>query len=340
MFNHRLAPTLAPIDQDSFHRLHILGQAINALRAGSITRLVQPALPDMMILAAENLWPGVQVPSSARLIFAGNPAWLPTLIDQMPARDVLASWRGVEHNLAHAACFALARHAEILPLLIIWPAGQGRGSEPVIHPSDWERRGLDEATTIQPMLMTPVALQDAANHRLVLFRVPGIGTEHLALLIGQPEDSDTPVVRVHSQCMTGDLMGSLRCDCGPQLRGAIRTMGSHEGGIILYLAHEGRAIGLANKLRAYGLQDNGLDTVDANLALGMGIDNRDYHVAAAMLRHLGIGSIRLMTNNPAKISGLEQAGIHITARVPHIHGQNDHNRHYLAVKRDKTGHLL
>jgi GTP cyclohydrolase II len=146
--------------------------------------------------------------------------------------------------------------------------------------------------------------------------------------------------RIHSECFTGDLLGSLRCDCGDQLRGAIRRMAEEGAGVLLYLAQEGRGIGLANKLRAYTLQDRGLDTVEANTHLGFEPDEREFHAAAAMLRHLGIERVRLLTNNPAKLSQLAAYGVEVAGRVEHAFAANAHNRGYLLTKALKSGHML
>jgi GTP cyclohydrolase II len=163
------------------------------------------------------------------------------------------------------------------------------------------------------------------------------GSEHVALLVGAP-GGKAPLIRLHSECLTGDVFGSLKCDCGSQLRAALRLMEAEGGGILLYLRQEGRGIGLANKIRAYALQDRGLDTVEANHRLGFADDERDYALAAAMLRALGIDRVRLLTNNPAKLAGLEAQGI-AAERVPHRLPANPHNAHYLDVKRAKSGHL-
>ena len=148
------------------------------------------------------------------------------------------------------------------------------------------------------------------------------------------------LARLHSECFTGDLLGSLRCDCGDQLRGAIAQINEAGGGVLLYLAQEGRGIGLVNKLRAYELQDSGFDTLDANLQLGFDDDERVYLPAAEMLRLLGISRIRLMTNNPAKVEGLARHAITVTERVPHIFPSNGHNALYLRTKATRSGHLF
>jgi len=149
-----------------------------------------------------------------------------------------------------------------------------------------------------------------------------------------------PLVRLHSECLTGDVFGSLKCDCGPQLKEALRIIGRSGGGVLLYLRQEGRGIGLANKIRAYALQDRGLDTVDANSRLGFSDDERDYGHAAEMLRALGIDEVRLLTNNPSKVEGLEAAGIRVTERVAHQMPANPHNADYLETKHKRSGHLL
>jgi GTP cyclohydrolase II len=145
---------------------------------------------------------------------------------------------------------------------------------------------------------------------------------------------------LHSECLTGDVLGSLKCDCGPQLTEAIRQIADARWGVLLYLRQEGRGIGLVNKLRAYTLQDQGFDTVDANTRLGFAIDARDFSVAARMLALLGLSSVRLLTNNPAKVAGLEGAGIAVAERLPLQIAANPHNEHYLDTKRDRTGHRL
>ncbi len=166
------------------------------------------------------------------------------------------------------------------------------------------------------------------------------GKEHIAIMHGNVIGRDDVPVRVHSECLTGDAIGSLRCDCRDQLESALRTIASHEHGLVLYLRQEGRGIGLLNKLRAYGLQDRGLDTVEANLALGFRDDEREYSIAAHMLHSMRIGSIQLLTNNPKKVDELTRYGVRISGRLPHVIPPNDYNRFYLETKRDKSGHIL
>jgi GTP cyclohydrolase II len=166
------------------------------------------------------------------------------------------------------------------------------------------------------------------------------GKEHIAILHGNPMDREDVPTRVHSECLTGDALGSLRCDCRDQLETALRAVATHEHGLVLYLRQEGRGIGLLNKLRAYGLQDRGLDTVEANLALGFRDDEREYSIAAHMLHSLKVRSVHLLTNNPKKVEELERHGVRISGRQPHVIPPNEYNRFYLETKRDKSGHLL
>jgi GTP cyclohydrolase II len=200
------------------------------------------------------------------------------------------------------------------------------------------------ATSLTRVAEAAVPLEDAPDARIVAFRAADGGIEHLAILVGKPEamavEGGAPLVRAHSECFTGDLLGSLRCDCGPQLRGAIRRMAADGGGVLLYLAQEGRGIGLVNKLRAYRLQDGGLDTLDANRALGYGADERSFLVAATMLRGLGVERVRLLTNNPDKMAGLAACGIAVVGREAHRFEANGVNDRYLATKAERFGHLL
>jgi GTP cyclohydrolase II len=166
------------------------------------------------------------------------------------------------------------------------------------------------------------------------------GKEHAALVRGDVTNSDDVTVRLHSECLTGDAFGSLRCDCRDQLEASLRTIGEMDKGIVLYLRQEGRGIGFTNKIRAYSLQDNGYDTVEANLALGFRDDERDYAVAAHMLMSLKINSIKLMTNNPKKINDLTQYGIKVSGRIPLVIPPNQYNEFYLHTKAEKSGHLM
>ena len=196
------------------------------------------------------------------------------------------------------------------------------------------------AVALRQVAAARVPLEDAPDARVIAFRSEGAGLDHLAIVVGEPEKVDAPLVRIHSECFTGDLLGSLRCDCGQQLRGAIRRMAEEGAGVLLYLAQEGRGIGLINKLRAYTLQDRGLDTLDANRALGWDADERNFLIAARMLEALGTARIRLLTNNPDKLTALAACGVEIVGREPHSFAPNGVNDEYLATKAARFGHLL
>ncbi|WP_448660403.1 GTP cyclohydrolase II [Sphingomonas sp. CJ99] len=236
---------------------------------------------------------------------------------------------------AAAAALILARNAGLLPAFF---AGLGDPADPdAITPDDIAAHDDPVRLTIATRARLPVAVAEDAE--IVAFRTPEGPGEHVALLIGQP-DGNPPLVRLHSECLTGDVLGSLKCDCGPQLQAALAAIKANGWGILLYLRQEGRGIGLINKLRAYALQDQGYDTVDANTRLGFAIDARDFRVAARMLALMGQNRVRLLTNNPEKVAGLEATGIQVAERVAHKLPPNPHNERYLATKRDRTGHQL
>ena len=202
--------------------------------------------------------------------------------------------------------------------------------------------------TIRTQVTVPLRFPGGYATTARVFTFNGLvdGREHLAFGLGDrarpltpDSDEDVPLVRPHSECLTGDVFGSQRCDCGPQLREAVERIAA-VGGYLLYLRQEGRGIGLANKIRAYALQDRGLDTVDANLALGLPVDRREYASAAEILRLLGLRQVRLLTNNPLKSAALERHGVQVVERVPIAVPPNSINKHYLRTKADRMGHLL
>jgi len=251
-----------------------------------------------------------------------------------------------------AASVLLAKLAGLLPATAIFKLKDEARSALLIERSIVEVpvaaiRGFEAsaATHLQLLARAQVPLDGAENAELAAFRPQDGGQEHYAVIIGDKRSPALappgPVLaRIHSECFTGDFLGSLKCDCGDQLRGAIKAIAEAGGGVLLYLAQEGRGIGLMNKLRAYRLQDEGFDTMEANRRLGFADDERLYDIAAHMLRLLGYSKVRLMTNNPDKLRALKQAGIEVTERVPHRFPDNIHNRDYLRVKAEKGGHLL
>lgn len=279
----------------------------------------------------------------------------PTVIRHLadPASDLVAPMLGPFKArrdplpAAAPAAIALAKQAALLPALVA-PLAAGDDVGPrmraagllVIADSDIDSFAKRSAEGQERIVAADVPLADAPRTRIVAFRPAGGGAENLALVVGDLDLSKPVLVRLHSECFTGDLLGSLKCDCGEQLRGAIAKMAAEGSGVLLYLAQEGRGIGLLNKLRAYALQDQGFDTVEANERLGFNADERDFSAAAAMLKALGISEIRLLTNNPDKLAQLSELGIRVVERVPHAFAANPHNARYLATKAQKSGHQL
>ena len=263
-----------------------------------------------------------------------------------PALDLAHPLRGpfraepVAAYQAAAAALDLARLAGILPAFLV-----STGVEPAATVTPAALAAFKDPLnlSIQARARLPVTACDSAE--IVAFRARDDLREHVALIIGAQNGDSPPLVRLHSECLTGDVLGSLKCDCGPQLDAALARMAEEANagsgwGVLLYLRQEGRGIGLINKLRAYELQDQGFDTVDANERLGLPNEARDFPVAARMLDLLGVSTVRLLTNNPAKVAALEGVGVTVIERVPHELPANPHNARYLATKRDRSGHLL
>ena len=235
---------------------------------------------------------------------------------------------------AAAAAIALARRAGLLPALFV----DGAAGEDAVSIAVADLDSAERPPSLRIASRARLPTRFAEQAEIVAFRSEDDGAEHVALVVGTP-GGRPPLVRLHSECLTGDVLGSLKCDCGPQLDAALEAIAASGWGILLYLRQEGRGIGLVNKLRAYALQDQGFDTVDANLRLGFADDERSFSVAALMLAALGQNEVRLLTNNPRKVEGLETAGIGVVERVPLKAGGNKHNRDYLQTKRARSGHL-
>jgi GTP cyclohydrolase II len=308
------------IDPERKARLLISGQRAAALSLANVREAADPAQP---VLVERAPW----LDGEAALALAD------------PGRDLERGPIGPLHPLpidcaeCARAALDLARSAGLLPALWLIEADSA-----AIAVSAEAIAREDRRPEVDLVARAKLPLEDMPDTQIVAFRASDDGQEHVALLIGAP-GGKPPLVRLHSECLTGDVFGSLKCDCGPQLKEALRIIGAAGVGVLLYLRQEGRGIGLANKLRAYALQDRGLDTVDANRRLGFADDERDYTHAAAMLQALGIAEVRLLTNNPNKVAGLEAAGIKVVERVPHHMPANPHNADYLAAKRRKSGHL-
>lgn len=261
-------------------------------------------------------------PSADRLAVTGADSLQDGAVELVKLARLLPA--AVVTRIAGDAC-ALARSAGLLTV----------GMEEVAA-----YRELISSASLTLASRAMVPLEGAEDAEILAFRPADGGKEHLAIRIGRPAGGEAVLARIHSECFTGDLLGSLRCDCGEQLRGAIRAIAEAGGGVLLYLAQEGRGIGLVNKLRAYRLQDCGYDTIEANERLGFEADERVYRPAAAMLHELGIDAVRLLTNNPAKVSGLAACGITVAERVPHAFPANGHNDRYLRTKASRAGHIL
>ncbi len=334
--------------------------------AAAAMRQGQPVLlrgrEDLLIAAAETLDAATlaQMPPDAALILSGPraeallrqagdsalaavrlPQWTVATLRGLAdptAVQVAADLQPAPAPLDADAALALAKVARLLPAVLAVALSAQPGVV-IVDAADVLAHPDRSAGALQRIAEARVPLAAAADCRLVSFREAEDGLDHLAILIGRPEDDPAPLVRVHSECFTGDVLGSLRCDCGSQLRGAIDRMAAEGAGAVLYLAQEGRGIGLANKLRAYALQDQGLDTLDANRALGFGADERRFLVAAVMLEQLSLHRIRLLTNNPDKVAALAACGIAIDRRESLLFAGNGVNDHYLATKVQRLGHL-
>lgn len=263
-----------------------------------------------------------------------------------PSRDLANPLKGPFQAMAldwreqATAALDLARIAGILPAFLVDPSGAVEAQ--AVEAADLSAFTDPSRLQIATRARLPVeALEDA---EIIAFRSPDDIREHAALVIGQRTSDRVPLVRLHSECLTGDVFGSLKCDCGPQLDGALAAIAQEAKkggwGAVLYLRQEGRGIGLVNKLRAYRLQDQGFDTLDANTRLGLPAEARDFPVAARMLELMAIREIRLLTNNPEKVAAFEASGIGVRERVALALPSGTHNHDYLATKRDRAGHLI
>lgn len=278
----------------------------------------------------------IRLPSDADL------AWVRAIAD--PAFDLISPMKGplqTERDgsaVLHRAAVTLCKAARLLPAAVVVPlVGPVPDGLTVVTAAGVLDTGLSPMTEI---VAARVPLEVSEAGRLHIFRPADGAEEHYAVEIGQPARDRPVLARLHSACFTGDLLGSLKCDCGPQLRAALAQMGAEGQGVLLYLNQEGRGIGLANKMRAYALQDQGFDTVEANHRLGFEDDERDFRIGADILKRLGFSSVRLLTNNPAKVARMQDCGMTVVERVPLKVESNRHNAGYLATKAAKSGHIL
>ncbi|RMD48534.1 MAG: GTP cyclohydrolase II [Alphaproteobacteria bacterium] len=263
---------------------------------------------------------------------------------RVPLKGPLLSERdGAPGEVALARlAVGLAKSARLLPAAVVVAPGPQAALPADLTRLDAADLGarLAAEAELREVVAARVPLEVSEAGRLHVFRPLDGGEEHYAVEIGAPSRSEPVLARLHSACFTGDLLGSLKCDCGPQLRAALARMGEEGAGVLLYLNQEGRGIGLANKMRAYSLQDQGFDTVEANHRLGFEDDERDFRLGAAILREMGFRRVRLLTNNPAKVAMLARCGIEVVERVPLRVGRTRHNARYLETKARKSGHLL
>ena len=273
--------------------------------------------------------------------------WLRALAD--PADDLRVPMKGPLMALRdggadlHRAGLALAKSARLLPAVLVVAVADGPGLAlreglTLLALADVGPE-LARLSPLHPVSSARVPMVASEAGRVHVFRPEDGGEEHYAIEIGRPDRSQPVLARLHSACFTGDVLGSLKCDCGPQLRAALAQMGAEGAGVLLYLNQEGRGIGLANKMRAYSLQDQGFDTVEANHRLGFEDDERDFRIGADILRRMGFKAVRLMTNNPRKIEMMQDCGFEVTQRVPLHVGLTPQNADYLAIKATKSGHL-
>ena len=272
-------------------------------------------------------------------------AWVRALAD--PADDLRHPMKGplrTDRDSAadiHRAGIALAKSAQLLPAVLVVAVPDSLSTADLTEVAvPMLRAELARETLLSPVISARLPMAAAKAGRVHVFRPSDGGVEHYAIEVGQPDRAAPVLARLHSACFTGDVLGSLKCDCGPQLNAALARMGAEGAGVLLYLNQEGRGIGLANKMRAYSLQDQGFDTVEANHRLGFEDDERDFRIGAGLLAKMGFSQVRLLTNNPRKVDMLNSQGLHVVERVPLIVGQGADNRAYLATKAAKSGHLL
>ncbi len=328
------ALTLLPIEGATSQSLAAFdadGEApllISATRAVTLKLVNQLAAADLQapVLIARDRW-------------IDGPAAAMAIAD--PVTDLATPFKGPFRALpltqgdAASAALELARHAGLLPAYFVGAANAPIEASCTVQ----DIAAYGEASGLMIAARARLPIDAKIDSEIIAFRSIQDPREHVALVLGE-RDGSPPVVRLHSECLTGDVLGSLKCDCGPQLHVALHEIAEAKWGVLLYLRQEGRGIGLINKLRAYQLQDQGFDTVDANTRLGFAVDSRDFGVAARMLDLLAIGQVRLLTNNPAKVAGLETAGVSVIERLPLSLPSNPFNERYLATKRDRTGHNL
>lgn len=332
------------------HSLVLAAETLSKARLNALQVAAMPLVLAISEWRAQTLKARVYDGDLARILVPSDaPAsWVMAIAD--PADDLNAPLKGPLQALRDGdatdarVAIQLAKSARLLPAVLICnlddPTQYAAKNNLTLLDTKALGQSFNSPSPLHPLVSARLPLEVSEAGKLHVFRPEDGGEEHYAIEIGQPSRSKPVLTRLHSACFTGDLLGSLKCDCGPQLRGALAQMGAEGHGILLYLNQEGRGIGLANKMRAYSLQDQGFDTVEANHRLGFEDDERDFRIGAEILQTMGFSKVRLLTNNPAKIAMLEANGLDVVERVPLKVGETHHNKEYLATKAAKSGHLL
>ena len=324
-------------------------ETLSPIRLADLRALGQPVMA-ITARRAETLKARAYDGDLARVLLPADadPDWVASMADPaddlaMPLKGPHTTLRGGHAKLARAA-IRLAKSARILPAMIMVDLADSSefasGHGLTLLDIEAADAVLDNLSPLHRIISARVPLEVSEAGRLHVFRPEDGSEEHYAVEIGKPARDSSVLARLHSACFTGDLLGSLKCDCGPQLKAALAVMGREGAGVLLYLNQEGRGIGLANKMRAYSLQDQGYDTVEANHRLGFEDDERDFRIGAEILKSMGFTSTRLLTNNPAKVDMMQANGIKVEERVPLQVGLNPLNAKYMDTKAKKSGHIL
>jgi len=341
-------PILVVDDVDSY--LTLAAETLDDQRLAAARALSSEVVLVLTSRRAETLKARAYDKGLARIHMAADATteWVRCVADpaddlKMPIKGPFKSQRDGDASL-HLLALNLVKSAQLLPSVVMVPVANpaefALENGLTVIPRALADPFLSASSPMNPVVNARLPIQAAEAGRLHIFRPDDGGEEHYAIEIGRPDRSKPVLARLHSACFTGDVLGSLKCDCGPQLNAALAQMGESGEGVLLYLNQEGRGIGLANKMRAYSLQDQGFDTVEANHRLGFEDDERDFRIGANILKELGFASVRLLTNNPRKIKMMEDTGIDVAERVELKVGENPFNTAYLATKATKSGHML
>jgi len=330
--------------------LMLAAETLTPARMDDVTAMEAEVVLAITARRAETLKARAYDGDLARIILPKDATlkWVQSIAD--PADDLNAPMKGPlatkrdGHASLHMTALNLIKSARLLPAALMVelenPAVFAQLHDLTTVDSNAAGLLLQSNSPLHSVVHARLPMEASETGRLHIYRPENGGEEHYAVEIGRPDRSVPVLCRLHSACFTGDVLGSLKCDCGPQLHAAMAQMGAEGHGVLLYLNQEGRGIGLANKMRAYSLQDQGFDTVEANHRLGFEDDERDFRLGADILKKMGFSDVRLLTNNPRKVDMMTQSGINVTERVPLAVGKSSHNAAYLATKAKKSGHML